>query len=170
MTLGQALFFNTTWEARRGKILPGLEFFPWVLSFLLELLVFAWVFWIFLHFSVIFFTIFYIFLLQFNISKIFVNKNDLKSTTSPKILSFDRKIKFFFLSFPNWRENPPRGWVFSLSFWLEFFPWVLVFSTAGVKKKPGLVSNLLKSKNISNGLNVPSALTTLKRCFRLWGW
>ena len=30
---------------------------------------------------------------------------------------------------------PPWGWVFSLSFWLEFSAWVLVFSAAGVKKK-----------------------------------
>ena len=33
---------------------------------------------------------------------------------------------------------PPWGWVFSLSFWLEFFSWVLVFSAAGVKKKPAV--------------------------------
>ena len=30
---------------------------------------------------------------------------------------------------------PPWGWVFSLSFFLEFWAWVLVFSAAGVKKK-----------------------------------
>ena len=33
-----------------------------------------------------------------------------------------------------------RGWVFSLSFLLEFCPWVLLFSPACVKKKPGNVA------------------------------
>ena len=33
---------------------------------------------------------------------------------------------------------PTWGWVFSLSFWLEFCVWVLVFSVARVKKKPAL--------------------------------
>ena len=34
---------------------------------------------------------------------------------------------------------PPWGWVFSLSFWLEFSAWVLVFSAAGVKKKEPVI-------------------------------
>ena len=34
--LSQAFCFNITWSLRRGKILPKLEFFPWVLSFILE--------------------------------------------------------------------------------------------------------------------------------------
>ena len=38
---------------------------------------------------------FAIFPLEFNFSKIFVNKNAIKSPTPSKILSFDRKIKFF---------------------------------------------------------------------------
>ena len=34
--LGQAFFYNFTWYLRRGKILPYLEFFAWVLSFCLS--------------------------------------------------------------------------------------------------------------------------------------
>ena len=34
--LTQAFCFNITWSLRRGKILPKLEFFPWVLSLILE--------------------------------------------------------------------------------------------------------------------------------------
>ena len=48
----------------------------------------------------------------------------------------------FFLSFANGRESPPKGWVFFLSFLLEFCPWVLVFSAGGVKKKPVLHSSV----------------------------
>ena len=73
--------------------------------------------------------------------KIFVNKNGVKSATPLKILSFDEKVSWnlvFFLSFANGRESPPKGWVFFLSFLLEFCPWVLVFSAGGVKKKPEL--------------------------------
>ena len=33
---------------------------------------------------------------------------------------------------------PPWGWVFFLSFWLEFWAWVLVFLAADVKKKAWL--------------------------------
>ena len=71
--------------------------------------------------------------------KIFVNKNGVKSATPLKILSFDEKVSWnlvFFLSFAYGRESPPKGWVFFLSFLLEFCPWVLVFSAGGVKKKP----------------------------------
>ena len=70
--------------------------------------------------------------------KIFVNKNGVKSATPLKILSFDEKVSWnlvFFLSFAYGRESPPKGWVFFLSFLLEFCPWVLVFSAGGVKKK-----------------------------------
>ena len=75
--------------------------------------------------------------------KIFVNKNGVKSATPLKILSFDEKVSWnlvFFLSFANGRESPPKGWVFFLSFLLEFCPWVLVFSAGGVKKKPDLAA------------------------------
>ena len=41
----------------------------------------------------------------------------------------------FFLSFSDLSMEAPRGWVFSLIFFLEFCPWVLVFSAGGVKKK-----------------------------------
>ena len=41
--LNQAFFYNTTWAEERGKCLPDLEFFPWVLSFLLEFWVLSWV-------------------------------------------------------------------------------------------------------------------------------
>ena len=117
-------FFNTTWEVRRGKILPGLEFFPWVLSFLLEFLVFPWDFWIFLQcFSHILIN-FDIFPLEFNFSKIFVNKNAIKSPTPSNFLSFDRKIKFFSWIFLIGGKILPEveffPWVFGLSFFLEF--------------------------------------------------
>ena len=36
-------------------------------------------------------------------------------------------VLVFFLSLANGRESPPKGWVFCLSFLLEFCPWVLVF-------------------------------------------
>ena len=45
------------------------------------------------------------------------------------------KDEFFSWVFTNWSKVAPRGWVFSLSFLLEFCPWVLVFSAADVKKK-----------------------------------
>ena len=37
-------FYNITWYLRRGKILPHLEFFPWVLSFFLVLSFFPSIF------------------------------------------------------------------------------------------------------------------------------
>ena len=121
---GPGCFFNTTWEARRGKILPGLEFFPWVLSFLLEFLVFPWVFWIFLQFFCDILINFDIFPLEFNFSKIFVNKNAIKSATPSKILSFDKKINFFSWVFLIGGKILPEveffPWVFGLSFFLEF--------------------------------------------------
>ena len=117
-------FFNTTWEARRGKILPDLEFCPWVLSFLLEFLAFPWDFWIFLNFYCHILINFDIFPLEFNFSKIFVNKNAIKSPTPSKILSFDRKIKFFSWIFLIGGKILPEveffPWVFGLSFFLEF--------------------------------------------------
>ena len=38
------------------------------------------------------------------------------------------------MNFWPWEELLPKGSVFFLSFWLEFFAWVLVFSAAGVEK------------------------------------
>ena len=117
-------FFNTTWEVRRGKILPGLEFFPWVLSFLLEFWVFPWVFRIVLNLFCNILINFDIFPLEFNFSKIFVNKNAIKSPTPSKMLSFDRKIKFFSWIFLIGGKILPEveffPWVFGLSFFLEF--------------------------------------------------
>ena len=125
---------------------PPRRFFSWLLSFFLE-------FWVFLlsfreniipfskktlkfwQYHCKFFDIF-VFL------KIFVNKNGIKSATPLKILSFEEKISWvlvFFLSFAYGRERPPKGWVFSLSFLLEFCPWVLVFLAGGVEKKPALI-------------------------------
>ena len=115
----QAFFSNTTWYLRCGKILPDLEFFPWVLSFLLEFKVFPWDFWIFLQFYCHILINFDIFPLEFNFSKIFVNKNAIKSPTPSKILSFDRKIKFF-------------SWIFLIGGKIlpevEFFPWIFGLS------------------------------------------
>ena len=54
-----------------------------------------------------------IFPLEFNFSKIFVNKNAIKSATPSKILSFDRKIKFFSLIFLIGGKILPE---------IEFFP------------------------------------------------
>ena len=141
--ISSGFFFNTTWEGGRGQVLPDVEFFPWVLSFFLE-------FWEFLlsfgknitlfpkNLKILTnhgkFYHFFLFL------KIFVNKNGVKSATPLKILSFDEKVSWnlvFFLSFANGRESPPKGWVFFLSFLLEFCPWVLVFSAGGVKKSLG---------------------------------
>ena len=48
------------------------------------------------------------------------------------------KDEFFSWVFTNWSKVAPRGWVFSLSFLLEFCPWVLALSATDVKKKPGL--------------------------------
>ena len=36
-------FYNITWAEERGESLPDLEFFPRILSYLLEFLVFSWV-------------------------------------------------------------------------------------------------------------------------------
>ena len=48
------------------------------------------------------------------------------------------------MSFWQREELLPKDWVFFLSFWLELFSWVLVFSGAGDKKKPALhISKLL---------------------------
>ena len=44
LCIRQAFCFNITWSLRRGKILPKLEFFPWVLSFILEFCFFTEVF------------------------------------------------------------------------------------------------------------------------------
>ena len=58
-----------------------------------------------------------------------------------KILSFEEKnsgISVFSLSFAYMRESPPKGRVFSLSFLLEFCPWVLVYSVGGVEKRAWL--------------------------------
>ena len=65
------------------------------MSFLLEFLAFPRDFWIFLNFYCHILINFDIFPLEFNFSKIFVNKNAIKSPTPSKILIFDRKIKFF---------------------------------------------------------------------------
>ena len=59
---------------------------------------------------------------------------------------FGQKMSFF-LSFTNLSKVDPRGWVFSLSFLLEFCPWVLVFSAVDVKKKPTLFTCYLLAKN-----------------------
>ena len=44
------------------------------------------------------------------------------------------KFGLFSWLFYFWKK-PPRAWVFFLSFWLEFYTWILVFSTTGVKTK-----------------------------------
>ena len=67
----------------------------------------------------------------FPLLKIFGNKNGI-FRGNPENLS---KRWVFFLSFTNLSKVDPRGWVFSLSFLLEFCPWVLVFSAVDVKKK-----------------------------------
>ena len=41
-------------------------------------------------------------------------------------------MSFFSWVLKNWSKVAPRGWVFSLSFLLEFCPWVLVFSAGSV--------------------------------------
>ena len=64
--------------------------------------------------------------------------NAIKSATPLKILSFEEKlsgISVFFSTLAYERESPPKGWVFCLSFLLEFCLWVLVFSAGGVIKK-----------------------------------
>ena len=70
----------------------------------------------------------------FPLLKIFGNKNGIFRGTQRN----SAKRWVFFLSFFNLSMVAPRGWVFSLSFLLEFCPWVLVFSAADVKKKPAL--------------------------------
>ena len=47
------------------------------------------------------------------------------------------------------RKVPPWGWVFSLSFWLEFSAWVLVFSAAGVKKRACSIQKGLETKGLT---------------------
>ena len=54
------------------------------------------------------------------------------------------KIDFFSWVFLEGRKMPPWGWVFSLSFWLEFCAWVLVFLPTGVKKKAWYSHNLIE--------------------------
>ena len=72
------------------------------LSFFLEFWVFPWVLINFLSFtcksldfSSISLSYSYKLPLEFNFSRIFVNKNAIKSPPPSKILSFDRKIEFF---------------------------------------------------------------------------
>ena len=67
----------------------------------------------------------------FPLLKIFGNKNGIFRGTPGNLA----KRWVFFLSFSNLSKVAPRGWVFSLSFLLEFCPWVLVFSAVDVKKK-----------------------------------
>ena len=70
--------------------------------------------------------------------KIFVNKNGIKSLTPPEKFSFLAKsFQIEVFSWVFWKRETllPKGWVFFLSFWLEFVPWGLVFAGAGVKKK-----------------------------------
>ena len=138
----QAFFYNTTWGHRRRNCSPKVEFFPWVLGFLLEFWVFSLSFkFLTQYLSSILKKIianFQFFLQNLPILKTFVNKNGIKSLTPPEKFSFSTKsfqIEVFFLSF--WKRETllPKGWVFFLSFWLEFVPWVLVFSGSGVKKK-----------------------------------
>ena len=127
-SLYQAFCFNITWSLRRGKILPKLEFFPWVLSFILEFRFFTEVF-------------------SKNCSKVskiedfcFQNSCSWKylwlkiAKQVPRPLKKDQNW-LFSLSFLLLGEMPPGAWVFFLSFWLEFCAWVLVFLAAGVKKK-----------------------------------
>ena len=52
------------------------------------------------------------------------------------------------MSFTNLSKVDPRGWVFSLSFLLEFCPWVLVFSAVDVKKKPEISNTHYKKAQI----------------------
>ena len=119
-------------ENPRGWVFSlSFGFFPWVFEF------FPWVFENF-NLRTCFFLDFW--KINQNISKIFPllkifgNKNGI-FRGNPENL-FQRWV--FFLSFTNLSKVDPRGWVFSLSFLLEFCPWVLVFSAADVKKKPGV--------------------------------
>ena len=71
---------------------------------------------------------------MFPFLKIFGNENGIFRCTPG---NFAKRWVFSWV-FTSWSKVAPRGWVFSLSFLLELFPWVLVFSAADVKKKPVL--------------------------------
>ena len=57
---------------------------------------------------------------------------------------FGKRLSFFSWVSLKRRKVPPWGWVFSLSFRLEFCTWVSVFSAAGVKKKSLWYNKILR--------------------------
>ena len=109
---------------------------------------------------------------MFPFLKIFGNENGTFRGTPG---NFAKRWVFSWV-FTNWSKVAPRGWVFSLSFLLEFCHWVLVFSAADVKKKPALHPRaLLVCKYLSfsvahmNGLDTENLLKLTCRA-RTWEW